>query len=269
MKDNMTILNFSGIYDHESFYQQDKSSCFVDMKDISGTNCMCDEDAKKEILDRISGLERDSEGSFPYGVHFIDNGNYHYVSALYTGMVKEPFSLLVFDHHPDMQAPMFDILSCGGWVLDVIKNNPYLRDVHIIGADRKLIDELDLAPEDRARVRFYDLEEVFYKEGGVMIPAAQCPIYLSIDKDVLSRDEIVTNWDQGELTAEKLLFFIKVLFITETKAKKRKILGIDVCGECAVDQEDCDVEKAIAGNDDFNLKLIQHLDDLVSKSRGV
>ena len=59
---------------------------------------MCDDGAMSEIRQRISehGIGADE-------IHFIDNGNYHYMSAITLEMVKEPFSLVVFDHHPDMQ----------------------------------------------------------------------------------------------------------------------------------------------------------------------
>ena len=137
MSFDVEILQFSKIYDQESFYLRDKSSHFIDLTDISGTNCMCDDEALREIADRI--------------------GNYHYMSAVYLRKVREPFSLVVLDHHTDMQRPMFDILSCGGWVLDVLENNEFVRDIHVIGADRKLIEELE---EDvRDRVKFYDVSD--------------------------------------------------------------------------------------------------------------
>ena len=234
------------------------------MKDISGTNAYCDDEAREEILRRISGDYNDAERSFARGIHFIDNGNYHYISALYTRLVKEPFSLVVLDHHPDMQRPMFDILSCGGWVLDVIQNNPYVRDIHIIGADRGLIGELD--ENDKIRAKFYDPEDVFCESEEIRLPGTQYPVYLSIDKDVLGRDEIVTNWDQGELSGQNLLGFVRALFESE-RSLGRDIIGVDICGECTPDQEGCDISRAISGNDDFNLKIIQHLGDLVTELR--
>ena len=52
------------------------------------------------------------------------------------------------------------------------------------------------------------------------------PIYISIDKDVLSPKFAVTNWDQGSLSLKK----IKELF--QIIATKQEIIGIDICGEC-------------------------------------
>ncbi len=39
----------------------------------------------------------------PEEIHFIDSGNHHYMSKLWTDKITSPFSLVVFDHHPDMQ----------------------------------------------------------------------------------------------------------------------------------------------------------------------
>lgn len=257
MTDNLAILNFTGVYESESFYHSDKGSYLcVDLKGISGTNCFCDDLARVEIGKRIteSGISFD-------GIHFIDNGNYHYMSAIMLEQVKEPFSLVVLDHHPDMQPPMFgDILSCGGWVLDVIEKSEYVCDIHVIGADRGLISGLDKKIQERAI--FYDLEDVFLKgdfggsEGcdehlGIKLPSTEYPVYLSIDKDVLSKDVIITNWDQGDMTASQMFAFTTAL-LTE-----KKVLGIDVCGECSLDQEGISVSDAIIDNDEFNRKLLE------------
>ena len=274
MNFDVAILNFSKIYDQESFYRSDKSSHFVDLSGISGTNCMCDDEAKKEILKGItdcSGSANEGAGSsfLPYGLHYIDNGNYHYVSSIYLSRVKEPFSLIVLDHHPDMQRPMFDILSCGGWIVDVLGNNEFVRDVHIIGADKKLIDELPDA--DKAKVRFYDIEDVFGKEPDgslkVSLPDSSFPIYLSIDKDVIKKDELVTNWDQGEAEAMQVLELVRTLKARSAgtgsclNEGSLRLLGVDICGECAIDQEGVDLSQAVAENDEFNRKVLEILKD--------
>lgn len=269
MNGNITVFNFSGVYEEESFYRSDKSSCFcgggkeallLDMKDIPGTNCMCDDIAVAEIKERIAvnccanneglNVEKETDSAalrdFLHGIHFIDSGNYHYMSYILLSMVKEPFSLVVFDHHPDMQPPKFgDILSCGGWVLKVLQDNPNVRDVHIIGADEKLISELP--KEDRARVSFYTLDDI--KTG---LPKTEYPVYLSVDKDVVKREELITNWDQGEMGKEELFDHIHSIMTDPD----RKLIGVDICGECAPYQEGIDVGAAIAGNDEFNLRVM-------------
>ena len=245
MKNRVSIFNFSGIYENESFYRNDKSSiCVVNCREIPGTNCMCDDAAIEQIRSRIREM-----GIGPDEIHYIDNGNYHYMSAILLEQIKEPFSLVVFDHHPDMQPPMFgDILSCGGWVLYALEHSSFIRDVHVIGADRTLIDEL---PEDvRSRAFFYDLNEVIQGED-IVLPKTQYPVYLSIDKDVLADSVLTTNWDQGQMKTSELLNVVRRIF------SDREVIGVDICGECAPEQEGIDVGAAIAGNDAFNGQILE------------
>ena len=49
------------------------------------------------------------------------------------------------------------------------------------------------------------------------------PIYLSIDKDVLAREVVQTNWDQGVMRLEELESAIAML--------KGRIIGSDVVGD--------------------------------------
>ena len=69
----------------------------LDCQDIPGTNCYCDSLAEEEIGKRIAPFG-------PEGIHFLDSGNYHYLTKLWLELVKVPFELLVFDHHTDMLA---------------------------------------------------------------------------------------------------------------------------------------------------------------------
>ncbi|OYX86993.1 MAG: hypothetical protein B7Y71_02055, partial [Xanthobacter sp. 35-67-6] len=55
------------------------------------------------------------------------------------------------------------------------------------------------------------------------------PLWITLDKDVLTPDEAVTNWDQGRLTLEQVLCAIGRF------ATRRPILGMDVCGDYSPD----------------------------------
>lgn len=74
------------------------------VREIPGTNCYCDDEAKTQILEK---LEEFSAG----GIYFIDSGNYHYMSRIGIERVKEPFRLLVFDNHTDMQRRLLEGFS--------------------------------------------------------------------------------------------------------------------------------------------------------------
>lgn len=56
----------------------------------------------------------------------------------------------------------------------------------------------------------------------------QLPLYISIDKDVLSESEGKTNWDQGNVVLDQILQFIET-YLQQTPG--RQLIGVDVCGE--------------------------------------
>lgn len=238
---NISVFDFSGIYDNESFYISYGGSSFirVDCKDITGTNCFCDDMAVIEIKKLIE------DNNIPArGIHFIDSGNYHYMSKIMTDYIDEDFCLVYMDHHPDMQPPAFgDILSCGSWVMNAMDSNKHLKEIYAIGVDEGLISKI--APEYRDRVHFLSTESAI---SGVY--DGNLPVYVSVDKDVLSADSLLTNWDQGDMKVEDLYYIVDKLY------KEHEILGIDICGECNPDQEGMELINGVSASDEFNSKLL-------------
>ena len=295
----ITVQDFTGVYAEQPFMQElrEKSAKsadihWLDCTKIVGTDCYCDDDAIKAINEMIdnaeSGYKTESSGVIENrdsskccntsandiaeqpAIHFFDNGNYHYMSKLWTDRVQEPFTLIVFDHHPDMQPPRFGgILSCGGWVLEVLENNKFIQNVVIIGVADHLADEIreELTQTGNAQILN---KVVFIKESelGKEIPLSSfvhqrsglsSNIYLSIDKDALAPAFAATNWDQGSLSVESLK-----KIITELDAN-HKILGIDICGERAHDFEGNafhTVQNADSINNALNCELLIFLQKL-------
>ena len=142
MKRNIVIMDFSGIYQEEQFYEGEQIS-WIDLSDISGTNCYCDGDAQAQILERME--------KYPVsGIYFMDSGNYHYMSRIGNGRVKEPFNLLVFDNHTDMQLPAFGgLLSCGGWIASALEEVEKLQEVWLIGPDEEAYGQVEKPFKDR------------------------------------------------------------------------------------------------------------------------
>lgn len=98
MKPYHLILDFTHVYDDEICADREQFS-WIDCSDIEGSNLYCSPQAEREIRRKIE----------PYGVHgihFVDSGNYHYVTKIFTDQIHSPFSLIVFDHHTDMQQPL-------------------------------------------------------------------------------------------------------------------------------------------------------------------
>ena len=120
------VLDFSGVYDFEAFASS-RNIIRVDCKDLKGVDCYCDEEGREKLHRRLA----------PYpskAIHFLDSGDFHYLTEYWVSRLQEPFSLIVFDHHPDMQQPQWEgLVSCGGWVTDVLKSNPFVRHIILVG----------------------------------------------------------------------------------------------------------------------------------------
>lgn len=260
MKNNIMIMNFSGVYEIQGLKAalEKKVDSVVaeaenmtakpeitqlDCKDIPGTNCYCDSLAEEEIGKRIAPFG-------PEGIHFLDSGNYHYLTKLWLELVKVPFELLVFDHHTDMQRPAFGgILSCGGWIWEALETNDNLKHVILVGPPQAAMEETkkELAEDGEElleKVTWISEEEFLQnveKPDWIQKLCGQCnvtgaeadekellPLYISIDKDILSESEGKTNWDQGNVVLDQVLQFIDV-YMQQTPG--RQFIGMDICGE--------------------------------------
>ena len=293
---NRIIQDFTGVYAEQPFMQglrkdavqssagPDAKIRWIDCSDIPGTDCYCDDEAVTAIRKQIASAGITDAS----GIHFFDNGNYHYMSKIWTDMVQEPFSLVVFDHHPDMQAPRFgNILSCGGWVKKVLDENQFINNVVIIGVADHLVDEIRAELSQAGDADILDkvtcIKESEVRETGTpssfsrtstsfsrMRESLRSPtesgmtegrIYISIDKDALSPTYAATNWDQGSLDIATLKEVIEGL------ATSHKIIGVDICGERARDfagDEYHSVQEADALNDRINRELSEFLTPLAS-----
>ena len=151
MKPEIVILDFSGIYQEEDFYGEEQVS-WVDLRGISGTNCYCDGEARGQILDRLEKYPAS-------GIYFIDSGNYHYMSRIGAERMAEPFHLLVFDNHTDMQLPAFGgLLSCGGWIASALEEVGNLREVWLVGPDEEAYGQVE--EQFKTRVHFLSREKL-------------------------------------------------------------------------------------------------------------
>ncbi|MCR4694501.1 MAG: hypothetical protein K5773_04155 [Pseudobutyrivibrio sp.] len=195
---NNIIMKMTSAYDFQDFYKEIPGIHMLNFFDLPGTRCYLDEDAKSTIIEQMAPLSYE-------GIHFIDSGNYHYLSLLFLLQIKEDFNLVLFDHHPDNQPPSFgSITSCGGWVLEATEQLPHLKKVFTYGTGQEI--PIDHIPMD-------------------------LPIYISIDKDILDRAYAITDWDQGDMSLDTMLSML------ESICKNRKILGVDVSGDSGEDAE--------------------------------
>lgn len=244
-------MNFTHVYERETFYRQ-RPYVWIDCSDLSGVCGYCDGPAMRQIRDRIAPYRPDC-------VHFIDSGNYHYVSRFWTEKISRDFVLVLFDNHTDMQPSRFgSIMSCGSWVRDVLDTNPRVKKAVLLGvADtylKQLEDTLAAQPKYAEKLVLFSREALQRKSTWQELADEhhRLPVYISIDKDVLRPEDDQTDWNQGDMPLSVLKKFLMLLI------RHHDILGIDICGEygrlCATGLP------AMRMNDSVNGQLLQLLD---------
>ena len=323
----------------------------LDFTTLSGTTGFCDDAAADEIRRCIA--------DFPArGIHFLDNGNFHYLTRFWCEKITEDFVLVVYDHHVDLRKPVFPgLMSCGSWIRDVLLRNSHCRAVLIIGPEcaqadiierelQSLADEdsfsddsmfgtaaerrmtadqathasaagqLPLAsaanhpPRVSAAARPFHVSAADYashswtyvrreasdqpprssasvrrdtdgqrpcasapvrvccfteddildgraaRELPHILDALHLPVYISIDKDVLSRKVLRTNWDQGIMTEAEFRHELDRF----TMDPDIHILGVDICGEPAYNacRRLLDDTRDLRRSDGVNRLLLEH-----------
>ena len=222
------ITNFSGIYKNQNFYKNyaEEEIFWTELSDLSGCNCYCDAEASDRIRKEIQAFTGK-------GLHFIDSGNYHYMTRLWLEKLQIPFRLLVFDNHTDMQPPAFGgLLSCGGWIAVSLEELPLLQEVILVGPDEEAYTQVE--PDLQQKVLFLSREKLSTmtaeeKEGFFNNLSEDLPLYVSVDKDVLCKGDASTTWSQGDMHLSELMSFLELVL------ERQNILGMDVCGECDMD----------------------------------
>ena len=222
------IMNFSGIYKNQNFYKNyaEEEIFWTELSDLSGCNCYCDAEASDRIRKEIQAFTGK-------GLHFIDSGNYHYMTRLWLEKLQIPFRLLVFDNHTDMQPPAFGgLLSCGGWIAASLEELPLLQEVILVGPDEEAYTQVE--PDLQQKVLFLSREKLSTmtteeKVGFFNNLSEDLPLYVSVDKDVLCKGDASTTWSQGDMHLSELMSFLELVL------ERQNILGMDVCGECDMD----------------------------------
>ena len=245
-------MKLSLILDLDSQYKdlQEKVP-YVDLSGLSGVNGYCSDEAAECFRQEIRAVDTADvpeqaeapDSPFPMarrkpysGIHLFGSGNYHYISKFFLETIEEPFNLLLIDNHPDMEAPEFPLLSCGSWVLDSLRDLPNLQQVCMAGVRPDLLADClksEGAPfVDRVTLLKTDTDSAGANEnsssGKQPVPLSaipdDLPLYISIDKDALSTEYALTDWDQGNMTLNEMGTIL-------TATRSHELLGADICGD--------------------------------------
>lgn len=183
-------------------------------------------------------------------VVFLGSGDFHHLTypliANRVDAVARPIQVVVFDNHPDNMRYPFGI-HCGSWVSHVSRL-PLVARVHVVGITSSDVEgahawENRLLPLRRGRVVYWCVRRNLrvlrllgarqsrsFASMEELLPALQValartaePVYLSIDKDVLSSEVVQTNWDQGVMSLSELEQAVAML--------RTRLIGADVVGD--------------------------------------
>lgn len=234
VKNENMILDFTHVYRDEDIKDIDRFR-YIDCSDIQETDMYCSKNAYEKIWGRIE----------PYGIqgiHYIDSGNYHYITKIITDHITEPFGLVMYDHHTDMQIPMVpEMMSCGDWAGQTLIQNENLRQLVVVGPPESDIEQtLESYKGSKGRQENvesykcgYNVQEAEYDDSydisrdisseRLLIFSAKdlhgglpedklkhirtdLPLYISIDKDVLGTEytETVVLLSKGEIDSKKV-----------------------------------------------------------------
>lgn len=233
------------------------SAEIIDLKDIAPS---CRYLATKKTLERIR--ER-LKHSLHNAITLYGSGDFHHISNLLISGFTNPLGVIVFDFHPDWDGMSVGI-SCGSWIAQAsrAKNiqkmlllGPSSNDLSAFGlatAYLKSLEgaKLEIFPYDKKPSRTYfrylkdsacftakrdilgttlywsNLKEKsvdFIRELVKRMPVDD--IYVSIDKDCLSRAHALTNWEEGLMSIGWLLNALSVI------KEEKNVVGMDITGE--------------------------------------
>ena len=280
VKNENMILDFTHVYRDEDIKDIDRFR-YIDCSDIQETDMYCSKNAYEKIWGRIE----------PYGIqgiHYIDSGNYHYISKIITDHIDEPFGLVMYDHHTDMQIPMVpEMMSCGDWAGQALSQNKNLRQLVIVGPPESDIEQTleSYSGSQSGRLLTFSAEDLHgdLLENKLKLIRTDLPLYISIDKDVLGPEYTETNWSQGDMSIDGLERLLSVFLGGQGEEKNfdacrndegnagdirhSRILGIDICGEIQTDIPVPEYLEAEEKNEKVNIELFRFISDHVKKFR--
>ena len=280
VKNENLILDFTHVYCDEYIKDIDRFR-YMDCSDIEETDMYCSKEAYKRIWEKIK----------PYGIqgiHYIDSGNYHYITKIITDHIDEPFGLVMYDHHTDMQIPMVPgMMSCGDWAGQALSQNKNLRQLVMVGPPEKDIDQTleSHNGSQSGRLLIFSAEDLHggLLENKLKFIRTDLPLYISIDKDVLGTEDCETNWSQGDMSIDGLERLLGVFLGGQGEERNydacrnderyagdirhSRILGVDICGEIQTDIPVPEYLEAEEKNEKVNIELFRFISEHVKKFR--
>lgn len=138
---------------------------------------------------------------------------------------------------------------------DVLEKNPFVRNIIIVGASDELISQVPV--HLREKVMFYSQAEIDHHQAwpskaGKLIHE---PVYISIDKDVLRKQDAITDWSNGDMSLMQMQAVLRIIYIYIYAHEK--VIGVDITGECSATLDYLSEVKDASVNNRANEELLK------------
>ncbi len=183
------------------------------------------------------------------GLAFLGSGDFHHFSLPLLASTDSPFTLVLFDNHPDWMRPPHRY-HCGSWVFSAARL-PQVSRIVIIGLESgdlagKSFRNGDLESYFNGKIRLLPTKAItaLGPDGPLTLPACMAngesaaiekileaipegQVYISLDKDCLRQEDAATNWEQGTLSLSFVLRAIDVI------GQRHRVVGADTVGDAS------------------------------------
>lgn len=202
---------YSGELEKEEGYFSPKNRIIDEIRDIAQKNNFGGE---KKIL-ALAG-----EG----GVH-------HYTYALcrvFADPKSDNYGYIHFDAHDDTGSVMdYFHLGCASFVHLFLEKNSRVKKVFYVGCFKKPQKPVNAPKDFEENIKVIEENKITRMSvKKLMAPLKKMPedVYVSMDLDVLRREEIYTKYGYGPMTLSKLINCLEII------KKEKNIIGADVLG---------------------------------------
>jgi len=189
-------------------------------------------------------------------VTFYGSGDFHHVSLALLSRLPGPCNLLVLDNHPDWMRGI-PFMHCGTWLYHAARL-PQVRNVFHVGGNVDFDNGFRrLAPWSLLRsgkVTVFPAVRYFQGRSWQLVPhepihpgpqahvsprrlrgllytfrrtLKSCPLYISLDKDVMPAGEAAVNWDSGNLHLTDVEEILRAFM----DAAQANMAGMDIVGD--------------------------------------
>jgi len=213
LNDKMYILDLDGSVVKQKNLMACPAARVVDCRDLSGpARFWADKSTEEKIWERVKKIPENS-------LVFLGSGDFHHISSLLIRRLREPVSVIHFDSHHDFTLLPLP-LNCGSWVARTASNS-FVKKHVIIGARFSVFSMASYALKFARQSRI-----ALYKgDSSIIANLPTKKVYITIDKDCLTKDYALTNWNEGSMTLPEMLRLLRII------KDNAEIVGVDITGE--------------------------------------